>query len=155
MRSLAATCLALLAAWHGGVHADPAAPQLNPTEGRREDAQRLREQLRDLDSKRPPAPAQAALPPGLTFDPPSKPASVEVGVSLLWVAGFSALTTFAVYELAQHTPGDAYDTAEALGIITTAATGAVGLALVLGNSGPRVTPTATPKAAGLAISGHL
>lgn len=158
MRSLGAICLVLWVAGSGEVHADPSAPQLSPIQGRREDAQRLREQLRDLDRRRPPVPVQAGASPGVTFDPPSRTATQTAGMVLLAVAGLSAAITFSLYELSpDSTSSDfgAYDTAKTIGLTTTAIAGVAGFGLVLGSSRTRVTPIATPKAAGLAISGRL
>jgi hypothetical protein len=63
MRALVATGLALLVLAHPGpVYADPDAPQVSPHRGRGEDAQRLSEQLRDLDREPPPPLALTAVP---------------------------------------------------------------------------------------------
>ncbi len=150
MRALA-TCLAVLAAWRGGAHADPAASQLSPSQGRREDAQRLREQLRDLERERPPAVVLPA-PPAPERD--ARSTSMVAGVVLLCVAGASAVTTVALYAA---TPDDASAnaTAKTIGITTTTVTGIMGLSMVVAARRVRVAPTWGPKTAGLAISGRL
>jgi hypothetical protein len=61
MRWLVATGVAVVAAAFGEASADPASPQVSPIRGAREDAQRLGEQLRDLD--REPAPEPGPVPP--------------------------------------------------------------------------------------------
>jgi hypothetical protein len=68
MRSLVATGVTVLAAVSGAAtYADPGSPQISPGRGAREDAQRLGEQLRDLDR-------EAASEPGAV---PPPPAAVE------------------------------------------------------------------------------
>lgn len=149
MRALAIS-LAVLAAWHAA-HADPAAPPLSPIQGHREDAQRLREQLRALDRERPPvvvspAPAGRAAAPS-----PSR----AVGVILLCIAGASAVTTVALYAAAPDDRDDAFGTAQTIGLTTTAIAGVVGLSVVLASRPVQVAPSVGPKTAGLAISGRL
>jgi hypothetical protein len=148
MRALA-TCLAVLA-WHGA-HADPAAPPLSPTQGRREDAQRLREQLRDVERERPPAEALPA-PPSRASD--TRPTSRVAGVVLLCVAGAAAVTTVALYAAAPD-DASAYDTAKTIGLVATAIPGVVGLGIVISAHQVQVAPSVGPKTAGLAISGRL
>lgn len=150
MRALA-TCLVVLA-WHGA-HADPAAspPPLSPTQGRREDAQRLREQLRDVERERPPVEA-LPVPPSRAGDP--RPTSRVAGVVLLCVAGASAVTTVALYA-ASPDDASAYDNAKTVGLVATAITGVVGLGIVISAHQVQVAPAVGPKTAGLAISGRL
>jgi hypothetical protein len=147
MRALAT--LAVLAAWHGA-HADPAAPPLSPLQGRREDAQRLREQLRDLERDHPP-PAAAPAAPGPAAAPST---SRTVGVVLLCIAGISAVTTVALYAASSSDAG-AYGTAKTIGLTTTSITGALGLSVMLASRPVQVGPSVGPKTAGLAISGRL
>jgi hypothetical protein len=67
MRSLVAIGVAVVAAASGeATYADPGSPQVSPTRSAREDAQRLDEQLRDLDRE---APEPGPVPPS--------PAAVE------------------------------------------------------------------------------
>jgi hypothetical protein len=148
MRALAT--LAVLVAWHGA-HADPAAPPLSPAQGRREDAQRLREQLRDLEREQPPA-AAAPAAPGPPAGAPST--SRVVGVVLLCIAGASAVTTVALYAASSSDAG-AYGTAKTIGLTMTSVTGALGLSVVLASRPVQVGPSVGPKTAGLAISGRL
>jgi hypothetical protein len=147
MRALAT--LAVLAAWHGA-HADPAAPPLSPIQGRREDAQRLREQQRELEREHPPAAVAPAPPHPAAGD---RSASRTVGVVLLSIAGASALTTVALYAAAPTS--DDYGTAKAIGFATAAIAGALGLGVMLASHRVQVGPSVGARAAGLAISGRL
>lgn len=148
MRALA-TCLAVLAAWHGA-RAEPA-PPLSPSQTRREDAQRLREQLRELERERPPIEAPAA-PPLRAVETRSR--TMTAGVVLLCVAGLSAVTTLALYASASDGT-DTYDAAKAIGLTTTAFGSVIGLSLVLSARQIQVAPAVGPRTAGLAISGRL
>lgn len=76
--------------------ADPSAPQVNPIHLQREDAQRVREQQRDLDHELPipaaAAPAPVPAPQAASTVPASGgPNTHAIGVVLLGVAGASAL----------------------------------------------------------------
>ena len=160
MRWLLGTGLAVLIA-HGDVRADPNAPQVTPLPGRREDAQRLREQLRGLE--RVPVPAAVTLPstaaaatvPGASTEPTP---TNKVAVALLTIAGVSGLSTLGlVIASSPGSNGSDYDTVEAALGVTAAVTGALGLFTLIKsqNQSVQVAPTVTPKAVGLAISGRL
>ncbi|HEX3761490.1 MAG TPA: hypothetical protein VHW23_22490 [Kofleriaceae bacterium] len=151
MRSLVAPCLALMIAAPGALRADPVAPQLSPIQGRREDAERLREQLRDVDPPRPPSVAPVGPPPDVSFDPPSTPASRVVGKGLLWIAAVLAVSGLGLHEA---DPARFDDAATGL-IIAGAVAGGVGLSVMLVGRPARVAPMATARTAGLAISGSL
>jgi hypothetical protein len=118
MRSLVAIGLAMLAAAQApAVHADPATPQLSPLHGRREDTERLREQLRALDRGAPPEPTGPALDPAtLDADPAGSASTTAHDRSLVrrwwfWAAlGAVAATAIGVtYEATRgtspHLPG--------------------------------------------------
>jgi len=162
MRWLLGTGLAVLIA-HGDVRADPSAPQVTPLPGRREDAQRLREQLRGLE--RVPVPAAVTLPsaaaaattvPGAASTEPAP--TNKVAVALLTIAGVAGVATLGLVVAASPgSNGSDYDTVEAALGVTAAVTGALGLyALIRSrNQSVQVAPTVTPNALGLAISGRL
>lgn len=165
MRGHLATGLAVLVASAVEVavgvaaHADPAAPQLSPLPARREDAQRLREQLRALDREAAPTTGgeAAALPP----PPPPAPSAESArasyaGGALLIVAALSAATTLGLYA-ATPSEGDTtgYDRAKVLFGFTTAVTGITGLVLWSKGRSVQVAPAVTARAIGVHLVGHL
>lgn len=159
MRWLVATGLALAAT--GAVHADPAVPQLNPQPARREDAQRLREQLRVLD-REPPPPAQTmATTSGPSAPPVPPPRTVHrytaAGITLIGTAAASGLSAIVLYASRPSDGADHadLDTATSLLALTAGATGIVGLVLLNHQTPVQVAPTITPHAVGLAITGRL
>jgi hypothetical protein len=165
MRWLLGTGLAVLIA-HGDVCADPSAPQVTPAPGRREDAQRLREQLRGLE--RVPAPAAVALPsaaaaattmPGAaSAEPdPGNGTANKIAWGLLAVAAASGIATLTLISTtSQDSPNrSSYDSAETALSITAVATGSLGFLILARSASVKVSPTVTPKAVGLAISGRL
>ncbi|HEX3764200.1 MAG TPA: hypothetical protein VHW23_36150 [Kofleriaceae bacterium] len=153
MRRLVELGGALLAvAASGAVHAearaDPAAPQLNPGPGRREDAQRLQEQLQGLE---PPAPR--SLPPLPPAEPtpavePRSSALGTAGVVLLCVAGGAGASAAAL------SAGSDDGTRAAL-LVTAAVSAAAGLTFVLSHRSIQAAPAVAPHAVGVAIAVHL
>lgn len=80
MRSLVASGVAVLVAASGGAtYADPASPQVAPTRGAREDAQRLEEPLRDLDRD---AAGPGAVPPASSSAPSGDPRQADASACL-------------------------------------------------------------------------
>ena len=161
-RSLASGLAALAALVLGGgaAIADPAAPQLSPLPGHREDAQRLRDQLRELD--REPGPKAAAVTataplPTTPAEPVAGSSGSKVGgVVLLSVAAASGIATLGLLASASPGPnGSNYDTAETVLGITAAASATLGVLLLIKSQQVQVAPTVTPRAIGLAISGRL
>src|ERR1044071_651533 len=160
MRRLLGTGVAVLIA-HGDVRADPSAPQVTPLPARREDAQRLREQLRGLEGVRVPAAvtlpsagAAATMAPGAASTEPTP--TNKVAVALLTIAGVAGISTLGlVIAASPGSNGSDYDTVEAALGVTAAVTGALGLFTLIKSQGQsvQVAPTVTPKAVGLAISG--
>jgi hypothetical protein len=157
-RSLVVGLAFVIAAPTSSVRADPSVPQVDPIHLQREDAQRVREQQRELDRDRP-APAAAPVP--LAPIPPDLPSSHNTraaGVVLLGVAGVSAL--FAVpFGFVAAIPGETqgtYETFEKIFLVTTAAAGITGVVLIVtSRSAVQLAPTATPTSVGLAIMGRL
>lgn len=161
MRWLLGTGLAVLIA-HGDVRADPSAPQVTPVPARREDAQRLREQLRGLEGV--PVPAGVTLPsasaaattvPGASTEPTP---TNKVAVALLTIAGVAGVSTLGlVIAASPGSNGSDYDTIEAALGVTAAVSGALGLFTLIKSQGQsvQVAPTVTSRAVGLAISGRL
>jgi hypothetical protein len=164
MRWLVATGLALLPV-ASAAHAEPSTPQLSPLHHQREDAERLRDQLRGLDHDRPPAPAVATPPSTPPSPPPGAPPAPHaghptlrgVGVALVVIAGVSGLTTLTLYATTPSDPtiSGSYDSWKALFTATTVITGVAGFALVIANRTVQVTPAVTPQSVGLAIAGQL
>jgi hypothetical protein len=156
MRRFLVIAFALLVA-PGAVRADPSAPQITPVPGHREDAQRLRDQLRGLDHESAPRTADAPTPtPPAPAEPsPSNPARTAA-VVLLTVAGAATLGTLGTVVSSPNT-GDTsnYDTAATVLGITAVVTGAIGYVLLVKSRSVQVAPTVTPGAVGLAISGRL
>lgn len=152
MRRLVELGLALLAVAAGAVHAevraDPAAPQLSPGPGRREDAQRLQEQLRDLEPAAPLPPLPPAEPPPVV-EPPSNVLGIA-GVVLLCVAGGTGASVVALS--ADDGSDDGVRTAL---LVTAAVSAAAGLTLVLTHRKVQAVPAVAPHAVGVAIAGHL
>jgi hypothetical protein len=140
--------------------ADPSAPQVNPIHLQREDAQRVREQQRDLDHELPaPAAAAPAPVPAAVPDVSGGPNTHAIGVVLLGVAGASALGALPVV-LAPDLPEDSsIHTLEVALLVTAAITGITGIALIASHRSSRSTvqlaPTATPTSVGLALVGRL
>lgn len=161
MRVLVASGLTVLAA-RQMVHADPRAPQITPEHGRREDARRLREQLRELDREAPLRPIVAPAP-----TPPPRTATIKhagsprlsedltsVGKILLVVAGISAVATAVLYApQLGDVPTDS-SSADAAAVVTLA-TGLSGLGFLLAGHAVRVTPAVTPQAVGLALASRF
>lgn len=148
MRWLVAIGLALLVIVPGAVHADPGAPQLDPAHGRREDAQRLREQLPGVDREAIPAPAPAG--PAAPVEPPHSEHETA-GAILLCIAGGAGAAAGTLYLAA---PSD-YNELRTELLVTALATGVAGLTIVLWNRSVQAAPTVTPRAVGLAIAGRL
>jgi len=160
MRRLVGTCLVLLTAAHGGAAlADPDTPQLTPLHRQRDDARRLRDQLRGLDGEDPTEPATVtALPSVPAPARPGSPVQRGVGAALLVVAGLSGLTALSLYAASsgeQAPQSSSYDPWKGVFAATTLVAGVTGLTLVLANRTVQVTPTAAPTAVGLAIAGRL
>jgi hypothetical protein len=161
-RSLAAGLALVIAAHAGGVRADPGAPQVDPIHLQREDAQRVREQQRELDRAPRAATAVPVPRPPIAADPPAHHDMRPVGVVLLGVAGVSAITTVS-FAFAAAIPGprqDTYETGEAIFLVTTAVAGLAGIVLIAtgrssSSSSFQLGPTATSTSVGLAISGRL
>jgi hypothetical protein len=161
MRWLVASGLIVLIA-HGAVRADPSAPQVGPLPGHREDAQRLREQLRGLDGvplpsvSIPPAGAAATTVPGAASPDPPDSSSHKVAVALLTVAGVTGVATLGFVIGGSSGPSSStYDDVETVLGVTAGVTAALGLFTLVRSQSVQVAPTVTPKAVGLAISGRL
>lgn len=165
MRWLLATALALAAA--RGAQADPTVPQVSPQPARREDAQRLREQLRGVDRAAPAPPevvpvtttsAAPGAPPAAssTGETTTRPGLRTAGIALLAIAGASALTTISLIASTPSDPATAsdYDTAKVAFGLATGVAATAGF-ILLAHSKVQVAPTVTPRAVGLAISGRL
>ena len=149
------------------------AARLSPQPARREDAQRLREQLRSLDRDAPapsssgaPGTAQAGGPPGASTATSTAAATADrsgasgyriAGILFLTLSGASALTTISLFASTPSDPkaADGYDAPKFAFGITTAVTALTGFLLLGHSRSVQVTPTVTPKAVGLAISGRL
>jgi hypothetical protein len=84
MRWLVATAAAALAAASGeAAYADPGSPQVSPVRGAREDAQRLGEQLRDLDREGPSQPDAVPPPAPPAVEPrPGDPRQADASACL-------------------------------------------------------------------------
>jgi hypothetical protein len=159
MRRALGIGLAFAIAGHPGlVRADPSAPQVSPIHLQREDAQRVREQQRELDDDRP-APAAAPVPlPPISPDLPSGHDTRAAGMVSLGIAGVSALVAVP-FASAAATPSDTqgtYDTAAKILLATAGVAGIVGVVMIL-TSRPAVqlAPTATATSVGLAITGRI
>jgi hypothetical protein len=136
--------------------ADPATPQLSPLHRQREDAQRLREQQRDLERPQPEAPSRPPTPRA-----PPAPAGAtrhttrNAGLVLLGIAGLS--TVIALPLRSFDTPGDdgtATSTSNLL-LVTAAITATGGLVLVLSDRSLSVAPTVTARSVGVALMGRI
>lgn len=160
MRGYLATALAAsataLGVAPGAAQADPSSPQVNPAPAHREDAQRLREQLRALEREAAPSSAtgNAAALPG---EPSGGAARTSyAGGALLIVSGLCAATTLALFAA---TPGSgetsSYDTAKLLFGVTTAVTGVTGLILWSKSRSVQVAPAVTARAVGVSLIGRL
>ncbi|HMG54888.1 MAG TPA: hypothetical protein VK601_15430, partial [Kofleriaceae bacterium] len=152
-------CLAVWAAHGGAAHADPAAPQVSPSHDRREDAQRLREQLRRLE--REPAAAVTA-PAGATAPPiveqPRNPGLARAGQILLGSAALTGLIAIALYATAPSDPADdsgPLEIARPVLAATTVLVGIGGIAVLVAGHPVQVAPTVTPRVVGLSFTGRL
>jgi hypothetical protein len=166
VRALVATvavAVTAMAAHAGAAHADPTTPQLTPLRGQREDAQRLTEQLRALDREQPPAPAPPPpprapdTPPGMSGGPRND-VMRGAGVILLSVSALTALATLTLYATAppdNSLTSGPWDTTKTLFLTTSVLTGLAGLGLTIASRSVQISPTASPKTVGLAISGRL
>jgi len=158
MRTLAALCLAVWAAHGGAAQADPAAPQVNPAHDRREDTQRLREQLRSLER----APAADGLtapaaPPVLVEQPRSRGVTLAAQI-MLGAAALTGLGAIALYATAPSDPADdsgVLEVARPVLAATTVLVGIGGIAVLVAGRPVQIAPTVTPRAVGLAITGRL
>ena len=156
----AVTCAVALVSHAVHAHADPAAPQLTPLHGQREDAQLLTNQLRTLDHEQPaPAPPVRAAPaiPAETVVH-RDPALMGAGVVLLGISGVAALGTLTLYAAAppdNSLTSDSWDSTKTFFLTTSVLTGLAGLGLILASRSVQIAPTATSKSVGLAISGRL
>jgi hypothetical protein len=134
--------------------AEPAAPDVDPVHGQREDAQRLAQQHHDLI---------AAPPPAL----PAHPAQVEMvetkkgqriaGLALLSVGGLVALVALPVALTSSESAmsGSTSQTTSTLLVISGAASAVLGGLLIYNSRSVSAAPTVGSHAVGVAISGRL
>jgi len=159
MRTLAATCLAVWAAHGAAAHADPAAPQVSPSHDRREDAQRLREQLRRLERGPAAAPAAATAPTGpMIVEQPRNPGLALTGQIMLGSAALTGLTAIALYATAPSDPADdsgILEVARPVLAATTVLVGIGGIAVMIAGHPVQVAPTVAPRVVGLSFTGRL
>jgi len=163
------------------VCADPTTPQISPIHLQREDAQRLHDQQRGLDSAAPAAavpprtPVAAAAPvdpdPGAPRTPPPVPeyhsgrGQRTAGIVLVGVAGVSALISVPLL-IAGAEPDDGdpnfksvhdgWTTTGEVFLVTALTAGVIGIALIAtSKSSVQLVPTATSSSAGVAVRVRL
>jgi hypothetical protein len=148
-----------------GVHAEPGATQIDPTHFRREDAQRIHEQHRDLD--REPAPVVPALAStaSLAREPPAPVVAAPdrtrhtAGIVLLGIAGVSGLATVPFLDRPSR---DGSDDAVVGVLLATAVIAGLAGGLLLSSSASQspsrsivLAPSVTPSSLGLVLVGRL
>lgn len=141
-----------------GAYADPGAPQLGPLRRQREDAQRMREQQRTLESERGQSAALAPVPArSSALLIPERNPRRTAGQVLLLVSAVSATASAVAFTLSvDPLDDDSSDTDWAIGLLATSAvTGVIGFSLVLSGRAVQVAPAVTPNAVGFALTGRL
>jgi hypothetical protein len=153
--------LALALVATGGVSAaDPATPQLNPLHRQREDAKRLTEHQRGLETAVR-APAAAALSSPLVTPSSTRHTTRGTGMVLLGIAGASAIIAVPLL-IAGSVQGDSdgsgaqpVDTLSKVFVATSLIAGFGGVLFLATDRTVQVSPTVSPRAVGVAITGRL
>jgi hypothetical protein len=157
MRQHLCAGLAAVAVSGAPVAADPATPQLSPLHRQREDAQRLRDEQRELDRPQPSAPSAPAKGPA----PPAPSGGTRhttrnAGLVLLGIAGLSTVVALPLrtFDGPDDDGGTATSTSNLL-LVTAAITATGGLVLVLSDRSLSVAPAVTARSVGVTLMGRI
>lgn len=160
MRQLLCVGLAVgLTGFGGRAAADPAAPQISPLHRQREDAQRLTEQQRGLESpaRREAVSAPAANPPPAVPSGGTRHTTRNAGLVLIGIAGVSAIIALPL-RLDTSSPGESASASQGLSdllLVASAITATGGIVLVLSDRSVAVAPAVTLRGVGVTIMGQL
>jgi len=155
--SLALAVALAVAGSAAAAFADPGAPQISPLHRQREDAQRLTEQQRGLESP-PPAAQPAAQSAPAPAPTPRRRSLRGVGFALLGLAGLSAAIGLPLLVADRTLPGQSesmYGTATKALLATGLIAGLGGVVLLSIDSSVRVSPVVSSSGAGIAIMGRM